>query len=165
MYAEKKLGHEVEEGGAMHYTLAELALMTGYSTRSLRTFYRQGLLTGTMAEGKYFFSEEDLEHFMTQPFIETGLKTKARMRVQHFLEEEHTRQPSSCLIHDEPDREQAEQLNRILLEYINRECQNDVSYNYHFDGKKKMARFIFIGQTRDLAAILERIGKSQRISS
>lgn len=57
------------EGETMQYSLAKLALMTGYSTRSLRTFYRQGLLTGTMVDGKYSFSEEDLEHFMDQPFI------------------------------------------------------------------------------------------------
>lgn len=72
---------------ALHYNLAELALMTGYSTRSLRTFYRKGLLTGVMEAGKYSFSEEDVEHFMAQPIIMSGMKTKTRMQVQHFLEE------------------------------------------------------------------------------
>lgn len=149
----------------MYYTLADLALMTGYSTRSLRTFYRQGLLTGTLVEGKYSFSEEDLDFFMAQPFIKSGLTTKFRMKVNHFLEEEHTQHPATCLIHDEPDREQAEQLNSILLEYINRECRERFSYTYLFDDKKGVSRFIFIGQIKDLTAVMERIGKNQEISS
>jgi len=91
-------------GGSMYYTLAELALITGYSTRSLRSFYRQGLLGGAVAAGKYSFSEEDVELFMAQPFIKAGLETKFRMQVQYFLDEEHREHPVSCLIHDEPDR-------------------------------------------------------------
>lgn len=149
----------------MHYTLAELALMTGYSARSLRTFYRQGLLTGAMEAGRYSFSEEDVGNFMAQPFIVSGMKTKTRMQVHHFLEEDHTRQPATCLIHDEPGREQAERLNGILLEYINRECPKGFSYTYLFDDKKDVARFIFIGQIKDVAPVLERIGKSRQISS
>lgn len=145
----------------MYYTLAELALMTGYSTRSLRKFFRQGLLTGKVEAGKYSFSEEDVGHFMAQPFIVSGMKTKTRMLVHHFLEEEHTRQPATCLIHDEPGRERAEQLNTVLLEYINREDPEGFTYTYLFDDKKDVARFIFIGQVKDLAPVLERIGKSR----
>lgn len=142
----------------MYYNLAELALMTGYSTRSLRTFYRQGLLTGAMEAGKYSFSEEDVEHFMAQPFIMSGMKTKTRMQVQHFLEEEHTRKPATCLVHDEPGRERAEQLNSIFLEYINQEHPEEFTYTYLFDDKKDVARFIFIGSAKEAAAVLERIG-------
>lgn len=142
----------------MHYNLAELALMTGYSTRSLRTFYRQGLLTGSIEAGKYSFSEEDVGQFMAQPSIVSGMKTKTRMHVHHFLEEEHTRKPATCLIHDEPGRERAEQLNSILLEYINREHPEEFTYTYLFDDKKDVARFIFIGRAKEMAAVLERIG-------
>lgn len=142
----------------MHYTLAELALMTGYSTRSLRTFYRQGLLTGTMEAGKYSFSEDDVGHFMAQPFIASGMRTKTRMQVHHFLEEEHTRKSATCLIYDEPCRERAEQLNGILLEYINREHLEEFTYTYLYDDKKEVARFIFIGSAKEAAAVLEKIG-------
>lgn len=149
----------------MNYTLSELALMTGYSVRSLRNFYRQGILTGTMVAGRHVFSGEDVESFVTQPFIKSGIKTKTRMQVQHFLEEEHVKQPATCLIHDQPGREQAEELNRALLKYINGECVGALSYTYLFDDKKEVGRFIFTGQTEELAAVMERIGKSQRISS
>lgn len=139
------------------YSLAKLALMTGYSTRSLRTFYRQGLLTGTMADGKYSFSEEDLERFMDQPFIMSGMKIKTRMRIQHFLEEDHSRKPATCLIHDEPSRERAEQLNNILMEYIRQAQPAEFTYTYLFDGKKDVARFIFIGSVKEVAAVLAKI--------
>lgn len=141
----------------MQYSLAKLALMTGYSTRSLRTFYRQGLLTGTMVDGKYSFSEEDLKHFMDQPFIVSGMKSKTRMCIQHFLEEDHTRKPATCLIHDEPNRERAEQLNNILMEYIRQTQPAEFTYTYLFDGKKDVARFIFIGSVKEAAAVLAKI--------
>lgn len=149
----------------MGYTLAELALMTGYSSRSLRSFYRQGLLTGTMMAGKYSFSEEDVKRFVAQPFIEIGLRTKSRMQVQHFLEEDHAKDSATCLIHDEPDRERAERLNRILLEYINQRSLQGFSYTYLFDDKKEVGRFIFTGQAKDMIDVLERVGKSQGISN
>lgn len=142
----------------MHYNLAELALMTGYSTRSLRTFYKQGLLTGAMEAGKYSFSEEDVENFIAQPFILSGIQTKTRMHVQHFLDEEHTQKPATCLIHDEPGRERAEQLNNILIEYINREQPKEFTYTYLLDEKKDVARFIFIGSVKEVSAVLEKIG-------
>ena len=135
--------------------------MTGYSTRSLRTFYRQGLLNGSMEAGKYSFSEKDMEHFMAQPFITSGMESKRKMRVHHFLEEEHTNLPATCLIHDEPGRERMEQLNDILLEYINQECTGGFSYTCFFDDKKNVTRFIFIGRAKDATAILARIGKSE----
>lgn len=145
----------------MQYTLAELALMTGYSTRSLRTFYRQGLLTGSMEAGKYSFSEKDIKNFMAQPFIISGMKSKTRMQVHHFLQEEHADSPATCLIHDEPGRERMERLNGILLDYINRECTGGFSYTCFFDDKKNVTRFIFIGRASDAAAVLARIGKSE----
>ncbi len=142
----------------MHYNLAELALMTGYSTRSLRTFYKQGLLTGAMEAGKYSFSEEDVENFIAQPFILSGIQTKTRMHVQHFLEEEHTQKPATCLIHDVPGRERAVQLNNILTEYINREQPEEFTYTYLLDEKKDVGRFIFIGSAKEVSAVLEKIG-------
>ena len=149
----------------MYYTLAELAFMTGYSTRSLRKFYNQGILTGTMTAGKYSFSEEDMGRFLAQPFIKEGMRIKTRMQVQHFLEEEHAQRPATCLIHDEPGRRQAEQMNEDLLEYIKREEPEEFRYTYLFDGKKEIGRFILIGQAKDIAAAMETIGKSPSISS
>lgn len=149
----------------MYYTLSQLALMTGYSTRSLRNFYRQGFLTGTMKAGRYSFSEEGIGRFMMQPFIEEGMRIKIRMQVQHFLEEEHAGRAVTCLIHDEPGRKQAEWMNEEMLQYINRECPKEFRYTYLFDEKKEIGRFVFIGQITDMAAVVEQIGKSRNISS
>ena len=143
----------------MNYSLAELALMTGYSARSLRKFYRQGILIGTKTAGRHVFSQEDVERFAAQPFIQSGIQTKAAMRVRHFLEEEHTRQPSSCLIYDQPGEARAGELNGMLLHYINRECGGELAYTYLYDAKKDVGRFVFIGQPAEIAAVLQRIGE------
>lgn len=67
---------------------------------------------------------------MDQPFIASGMKTKTRMRIQHFLEEDYTRKPATCLIHDEPKKERAEQLNNIVTEYISQAQPVDFTYTY-----------------------------------
>ena len=145
----------------MEYGLAELALMTGYSVRSLRNFYRQGILTGAMIAGKYVFSPEDVERFVAQPFIKSGIQIKAKMRAQHFLEEEHARQPAACLIYDQPGEERSRELNRILLQYINRECAGELKYTYLFDSKINVGRLIVTGQTGEIAAALRKIEEGQ----
>lgn len=49
---------------------------------------------------RYVFYPEDVERFMAQPFIKSGIQIKAKMQVRHFMEEEHLIWPASCLIYD-----------------------------------------------------------------
>ena len=59
-----------------YYTINEVAVMTGFTTRSLRLFIQQGFLAGEKIDGKWNFTVEQLEAFISNPNIKTGIKIR-----------------------------------------------------------------------------------------
>lgn len=50
------------------YTLNDLALMTGLTTRTLRNYLVQGFLRGEKTNGVWQFADADLDRFFSDPF-------------------------------------------------------------------------------------------------
>ena len=69
------------------YNLNELAMMTGFTTRTLRNYINQGLLKGNKPEGVWQFSAEDLDEFFNEPFVKEGLRIKRSSAVFDFMAE------------------------------------------------------------------------------
>ena len=49
------------------YDLNDLALMTGFTTRTLRNYLTQGLLEGEKENGVWQFTPEQLDRFSASP--------------------------------------------------------------------------------------------------
>ena len=58
------------------YDLNDLALMTGFTTRTLRNYLTQGLLEGEKENGVWQFTPEQLDRFFSEPFVKEGLRIK-----------------------------------------------------------------------------------------
>ena len=116
----------------MYYSLTELAQITGYTTRSLRSFQKQGLLKGKIMGGKWLFSDKEIENFLEQDFVREGRQSKLQALVSHFMYG-HLPKASTLLIHDEKDFERAEILNKQLLELINGQMAEVEQYFYKYD--------------------------------
>ena len=68
-----------------NYTLDDIALMTGFSTRTLRNYLTQGLLKGEKIDGKWQFTAGELDRFFAEPFVREGLRIKRNGIVFDFL--------------------------------------------------------------------------------
>ncbi len=84
------------------YNLNELALITGFTTRTLRTYLSRGLLDGEKINGVWQFSAEDVERFVEEPFVKEGLRIKRNAVVFDFLADTSKKQGRSCVILDLP---------------------------------------------------------------
>lgn len=51
------------------YTINDVALMTGLTTRTLRTYITMGFLSGTKADGAWSFTPEQIEAFTQNPAV------------------------------------------------------------------------------------------------
>ena len=51
------------------YSINELAVMTGFTTRSLRNFIQMEFLKGEKVNGEWQFSTEQIENFFSSIFI------------------------------------------------------------------------------------------------
>ena len=58
------------------YNLNDLAMMTGFTTRTLRNYLNQGLLEGEKENGVWQFTPEQLDRFFSEPFVKEGLRIK-----------------------------------------------------------------------------------------
>jgi len=50
-----------------YYTLNDLALMTGLTTRTLRNYLKMGILKGERIDGIWNFTEEEIAEFFDNP--------------------------------------------------------------------------------------------------
>ena len=83
-----------------YYTINEVAVMTGFTTRSLRLFIQQGFLEGEKIDGKWSFTVEQLEAFISDPNIEAGIKIKDNALVYDFLADFEKSESKTCIILD-----------------------------------------------------------------
>lgn len=83
-----------------YYTINEVAVMTGFTTRSLRLFIQQGFLEGEKIDGKWSFTVEQLEAFISNPNIKAGIKIKNNALVYDFLADFEKSESKTCIILD-----------------------------------------------------------------
>ena len=142
----------------MYYSLTELAQITGYTTRSLRSFQKQGLLKGKLMGGKWLFSDKQIENFLEQDFVREGRQSKLQALVSHFMYG-HLPKASTLLIHDEKDFERAEILNKQLLELINGQMAEVEQYFYKYDQKEQYGRFVVEASAEVVAKTAQVLGE------
>ena len=83
-----------------YYTINEVAVMTSFTTRSLRLFIQQGFLAGEKIDGKWNFTVEQLEAFISNPNIKAGIKIKNNALVYDFLADFEKSENMTCIILD-----------------------------------------------------------------
>ncbi|MDE6128623.1 MAG: helix-turn-helix domain-containing protein [Lachnospiraceae bacterium] len=57
-----------------YYTMNEAAMMTGFTTRTLRNYISAEILDGEKMEGVWKFSAEDFINFISNPNVTSGSK-------------------------------------------------------------------------------------------
>ena len=83
-----------------YYTINEVAVMTGFTTRSLRLFIQQGFLEGEKIDGKWSFTVEQLEAFISNPNIKAGIKSNNNALVYDLLADFEKSESKTCIILD-----------------------------------------------------------------
>ncbi len=113
-----------------YYTLNDLALMTGLTTRTLRNYLKMGVLKGERMEGVWKFTEEDVAEFFDNPYVISGVQAKNRAVVFDFLAENKKQTNEICTIIDLcVDQREAEEVAAFFCEKMNnREERIKVSF-------------------------------------
>ena len=133
------------------YDLNELATMTGFTTRTLRTYLKTGLLHGTKVDGSWRFSSDDLERFFAEPFVKEGLRTKRASIVYDFLAQKGTPAGRMCVIIDRPvTLAEGEALSAFFCEQMQSAADTVFAYDWN-DGH---CRVILSGDEAQVARIL-----------
>lgn len=138
------------------YTIEELAAFTGLTDRTLRSYLKEGRLTGTKEDGAWRFGPEDVEQLFRDSGIRRAMEANRNSVVYDFMLG-GTEEDRCCVIRDIPVPDGAEEALRTrLLERVNREAEQvRFSYSYGVDRRGRgSARVILTGPTAVVQAIL-----------
>ena len=130
------------------YNLNELAMMTGFTTRTLRSYLIQGLLHGSKVNGAWQFTPEDLDRFFSEPFVRDGLRIKRNNAVYDFLADRKKQSPRACVVLDLPaSAEEGREISAFFCAQMNA--------NFTFDRNGGVCRVILTGAQEQVAKIMQ----------
>lgn len=82
------------------YSLNDLTLITGMSSRTLRNYLKLGFLEGEKQNGVWQFTEEEVESFLGSEAVKPSLRARRNALVYDFLAEGRKAANSQCVILD-----------------------------------------------------------------
>ncbi len=136
----------------MEYNLNQLAMITGYTTRSLRNFIKDGSLAGEKVDGVWTFTEEEISAFLGNPAIRMGLASKQQSLVYDFLADTDKKVNRICVVLDFPVSEDE---TREIMEFFSNEIGShchDCAFKYLKEGK--ISRFVLSGVEDEVSALM-----------
>ena len=134
------------------YNLNDLALMTGFTTRTLRNYLNQGLLHGEKENGMWQFTVEEIERFFREPFVKEGLRIKRSGTVFDFMADRNKKQARSCTILDIPASiKKGNDISAFFCDKIS----DVVDVLYHYGWDNGVCRVILSGAADSVAEIMK----------
>ena len=134
------------------YSLNDLAMMTGFTTRTLRNYLNQGLLNGEKTNGMWEFTAEKLDRFFREPFVKEGLRIKRSGTVFDFMADRSKKEERSCAILDVPASvKKGNDISAFFCEQM--KSAEDVLFQYDWDNG--VCRVILAGAAASVESIMK----------
>lgn len=133
------------------YNLNDVALMTGFTTRTLRNYLLGGILKGEKIDGVWHFSEEDLDAFFKEPYVKEGVRIKQSGVVFDFLAGKGAKTARTCAILDVPAKlKEGREISTFFCDKMN--DASDVVFTFDWD--KDVCRIILAGDAEQVAGLV-----------
>jgi len=131
------------------YTVEDIAKMSMFTTRTIRNYLKDGLLTGRKIGGQWRFTEDDINKFWKQGDIKDAISSEKRQDVIDFLDgvfTECTDEIQICSIIDVyRPLESIQMLTAKLLELTNNANTSGLRFSYEYIEKENKGRFTLFG--------------------
>lgn len=136
------------------YTINEVAMMTGFSTRTLRNYIKLGLLDGEKEDGIWKFTAKNFNDFVTNPNVSAGLTSKRNAQIFDFLADDKKVTNNICTILDlYIEDEESDEVSEFICSKIN---SGDVSnLRFSLSRKGKHTRIILSGAEDSVSEIMK----------
>lgn len=133
-----------------NYGIRHLALLTGLTDRTIRSYIAMGLLEGEKINGLWQFTPEQVERFLRHPAVRPSILAKNHSIVYDFLTEGRKKRKEACVILDLPGI--PEKAAEFFCDYICAAPWENIRFS--FDGVSGTPRVILRGETEAVEDIL-----------
>lgn len=119
-----------------YYTMNEVAMMTGFTTRTLRNYISAGILDGEKMEGVWKFSVDDFINFISNPNVTSGIKSKINAQTFDFLADEKKKENYICTILDfYVDDEESAEISDFFSNQMNCSPKDGTRFSLYKNGR------------------------------
>ena len=111
----------------------DVAVMTGFSTRTLRNHMKMGLLEGEKIDGVWQFTDDQFTAFINDPNIKAALRSKDRGHIYDFMANDRKTVNSLCVVLDlRVGLTEANEVSAFFCEEVNK-INGAVHFSFHFE--------------------------------
>lgn len=141
-----------------YYTITDIAEMTGLSTRTIRNYIKNGLLSGNKKDRTWIFNENQISQFFLEPFVRQSIQIKNDSIVHDYMINTQKKVNSVCSIFDYviENNEDAMLLCKKIIEHINSKQYGEIKFSFQYDDKSKIARVIITGETELILNMMQK---------
>ncbi|MBR2403634.1 MAG: helix-turn-helix domain-containing protein [Lachnospiraceae bacterium] len=117
-----------------YYSINDVAMMTGLSTRTIRNYIKMNLLDGEKVDGVWQFTEENFQSFVENPNVKPSIQAKSNAIVYDFMLDNHKKENEICMIVDFTEEEDdVEEISGFFCEQINNNYVDGLKFAFHKD--------------------------------
>ena len=133
------------------YSIEQLSMITGLTTRTLRNYLKSELLKGSKETGAWQFTEEQVSEFMTHPAVRPSIQAKRHAIVYDFLADQDQSENELCiLLHHTLGKKEAGKIADFFCEQATE--LNHVRFSYAYEAGK--ARYILKGAEAEIGRVM-----------
>lgn len=102
------------------YTINDLAVMSGLTTRTIRNYLKTGFMTGEKVDGVWQFTEEEVSACFSNPSILPAIQAKNKAIVYDFLANDRKKANAVCVVLDlKTDQDEAKEVSEFFCNAAN----------------------------------------------
>lgn len=136
-----------------YYTINEVAVMTGLTTRTLRNYLKMDVLKGEKIDGIWQFTEEEFTEFLQNPYVKPSLQAKNKSIVFDFLAQNKKCKNEICMMLDVcVEYSEAEEISFFFCNEINKRKEGNLKFS--FEQNDSYVRVILRGYEDTVMEIL-----------
>lgn len=137
------------------YTINDIAMMTGLTTRTVRNYMKQRILEGEKADGVWQFSAEAVSSFMADKNVQPSIQAKRNGVVFDFLANQYKKVNEICTILDFPvSEEEAMEISAFFCKETNTPGVQNMNFNFSYNSG--LARVILKGNEDFVVEVMKK---------
>ena len=133
------------------YNLNQLAMMTGMTTRTLRSDLSAGALCGEKIDGVWQFTSRQVQEYMSQPVVQQRQTIKQNAIAYDFLADTFKTANRLCVMLDLPVSEEESDAARDF--FCDQACKSH-DIQFHFTRLRGLSRVVLAGPEDESARIM-----------
>ena len=134
------------------FSIKDIALMTGLSTRTIRNYIAADFLEGDKIDGVWTFNTEQVERFMQNNAVKPAIRAKKNAIVYDFMGTKPNGQNKMCIILD-MDSKEAIEASIFFCKNIS-DCKPEAELRFSSDPIGTGVRIILSGSPKDIMELI-----------